>query len=199
MSLFAKLIVWPNWIAVRKSNKRVWIFSVYEYIKIQQYTLYGQTHVYWQWPTCCIWAYPKLLPRSWRHMSRMSLYAVLLQFIYLFDFPSLELNGPNLLRENSAPVHKARSMKTQFAKTGVEELKWPYTEPWAVQLGWSQGSVQDSSTSSKHVFKDLTLSTGAFSFWNKKGSSPNHCHKVRSVKLSTMSLYSSIKITLHWN
>ena len=40
-----------------------------------------------------------------------------------------------------------------------------------------------------HFYMDLALSTGALSCWNRKGPSPNCCHKVGSTELSRMSLY----------
>ncbi|MCJ8750006.1 hypothetical protein PDJAM_G00194350 [Pangasius djambal] len=46
-----------------------------------------------------------------------------------YNFPSLDLRGPTLFHHDTAPVHKASSMKTWFAKVGVEELKCPAQSP----------------------------------------------------------------------
>lgn len=39
-----------------------------------------------------------------------------LGMLWLLDFPSLELKGPNMLQHDCAPVHKANSMSTWFER-----------------------------------------------------------------------------------
>ena len=50
-------------------------------------------------------------------------------------------------------------------------------------------SSSSTPNSSNYVFIVLALCTGAQSCWNRKGPSPNCCHKVGSIALSKMSWY----------
>ena len=61
------------------------------------------------------------------------------------------------------------------------------------------GGQSSSSTpnSSNRVFIVLALCTGAQSCWNRKGPSPNCCHKVRSIALFKMSWYAEA-LRLHF-
>lgn len=53
-------------------------------------------------------------------LSRMSLYAVALH---------VPFTGNKLFQPDCAHVHSVRSMKTWFAKTAMQELKWPSQNP----------------------------------------------------------------------
>lgn len=55
-------------------------------------------------------------------MSRMSFFAVKIRF----PFTVTKWPSPNLIQ------YKTRSIKTWFAKIGVEELHWNDLEPWDV-------------------------------------------------------------------
>ena len=46
--------------------------------------------------------------------------------------------------------------------------------------------------STNHFCMNLTLCSGALSCWNRKGSSPNCCHKIGRTELSRMSLYAVV-------
>jgi hypothetical protein len=65
--------------------------------------------------------------------------------------------------------------------------------PKCAWWGWGQGSVQavksSTSFSTNHFCMDLTLCMEALSCWNRRGPSPNCCHKVGSAELSRMSSY----------
>ena len=65
--------------------------------------------------------------------------------------------------------------------------------PKGVWWGWGQGSVQASQVlthrSRQNISIRTSLCTGALSCWNRKGPSPNCCHKVGSTEWSRMSLY----------
>jgi hypothetical protein len=50
-------------------------------------------------------------------------------------------------------------------------------------------SCPSTSISTNHFCMDLTLCKGALLRWNRKGPSPNCCHKVGSIELPRMSLY----------
>ena len=61
-------------------------------------------------------------------------------------------------------------------------------------MEWRSGLCAGQSSSStpiltNHFCMDLALCRGALSCWNRKGPSPNCCHKVGSSELSSMSLY----------
>ena len=51
------------------------------------------------------------------------------------------------------------------------------------------GQSSSSTLILNYFCMDLTLCTGALPCWNRKGPSPNCCHKVGSTELSRISLY----------
>lgn len=63
-----------------------------------------------------MWAYTKLVPKSWKHTTLYNVFAC------IREFPSMEQWGPDTFQHENALVHNVQSMKTWFAK--FDEKEW---------------------------------------------------------------------------